>query len=116
MGHLWTYEADTLDETLFTDAPLDYGICPGFCNVLFSRLMEVNAYRDRYFQMVNRITEETFTEEFVSERIDNFLCRAAPDILADTRKRATDDEFLDRVDEIREFVQKRRKFISDSNS
>jgi spore coat protein H len=115
LGHLWTYQSDTLDETIFTDSPLDFGVCPGYCNVLFSKLMEVNTYRARFFQMVKRLTDTVFTNEFVKEHIDNFLCRAEPDILADTRKRATNAEYLSRVDELRFFVDERRKFILDNS-
>jgi spore coat protein H len=115
LGHLWTYEADTLDETIFTDMPLDFGVCPGYCNVLFSRLLEINPYRDRLFEMADRIAATVLTPEFVDERIDNLLCRAKPDILADSKKRATNEEFPGRVEELRRFIDERQSFILNGN-
>jgi spore coat protein CotH len=110
-GHLWTEEMDVLDEQLFTDEPLEFGVCPGFCNQLLTRLYEVPGYQDRFYEMVGHIIETSFNADFIDELIDNALCRATPDLLADSMKRATNDEYLDRVDELRAFVQARRTYI-----
>ncbi len=39
------------------------------------------------------------------------FCRATSDILTDTHKRATNEEYPGRVDEIRAFVEERRAHI-----
>ena len=110
-GHLWSEENDVLEEAIVTDAALEDGICPGFCNHLMTRLHEVDEYRDRYYELIDYIVETTFTSEFIDARIDNVLCRAAPDVVADPLKRADPSEYLSRVDEIRYFVEERRAFI-----
>ncbi|MBN1654165.1 MAG: CotH kinase family protein [Deltaproteobacteria bacterium] len=110
-GHLWTEENDVLDEGIFANEPAIVGLCPGFCNQLTSRIYEIPKYQQRFYEFIDHIVENSFTEEFVDQRIDNVICRATPDILADPHKRAHDDEYLDRVDEIREFVVKRRAYL-----
>ncbi len=110
-GHLWTEENDVLDEGIFTNEPVIAGICPGFCNQLTTRIYEIPEYQDRFYEMVDYIVENGFTEDFINERIDNVICRATPDILADPLKRSPNDEYLDRVDEIRLFVKERRAYI-----
>ena len=112
-GHLWSEENDVLEEAIYTDEPLDFGICPGFCNQLMTRLYNVPAYQVRFLQFVYHILETTFTEAFIDERIDNVLCRATPDLVADPLKRASVSEYLDRVDEIRTFVDERRAYIQE---
>jgi hypothetical protein len=110
-GHLWTEENDVLDEGIFTNEPVIVGICPGFCNQLTTRIYETPKYQERFYEMVDYIVENGFTEKFIDERIDNVICRATPDILADPLKRAENDEYLDRIDEIRLFVEQRRAYI-----
>ncbi len=112
-GHLWTEENDVLDERIFTDEPLTFGADGTFDNALFARLFGIEAYRNRFYEMVGYIVETTFTDEFIGERIDNALCRATPDILADENKRADNEEFFERVEEIHGFVDARRAFILD---
>jgi spore coat protein H len=111
LGHLWTEENEVLDETIFYQGNLPMGICPGFCNQLITRLMETPNYEERFWEFVYYILETTFTREFVDQRLDRMVCLGTPDLLADQRMRAENDEYLDRVDEIKDFVDKRRDFI-----
>lgn len=110
-GHLWSEENDVLEEAIVVDGALDAGVCPGFCNHLMTRLYNVDEYRTRYYEFIDLIVETTFTSDFIDERIDNVLCRAAPDVVADSLKRAELSEYLSLVDEIRYFVEERRAFI-----
>jgi hypothetical protein len=112
-GHLWTEADDVTGEEIFTEEPLDFGMCPGFCNVLFTRLLEIDDYKERFYEMILRLADQTFSAEFVDDRIENFLCRATPDILADPNKRATNAEYLERVEELRTFRAARQKYIAD---
>jgi hypothetical protein len=111
LGHLWTESGDVLDEHLFTDEPLGFGAVYPPQNILFTRLYNITAYRQRFEEMVDHFLKTVFTEAFINERIDNVLCRATPDILADGNKRADNGEYLARVEEIRTFVKERRSFI-----
>jgi hypothetical protein len=83
----------------------------GFQNELMTRILRIPSYRAEFMAFVRHIAADAFTDEFVNGRIDNVLCRATPDILADTNKRATNEEYLSRVEEIRRFVRERRAFI-----
>jgi hypothetical protein len=47
----------------------------------------------------------------VGSWLDEAVCAAAPEMLADEGKRASDDELADRIDEIRGFVAERRVFV-----
>jgi len=110
-GHLWTEENDVLDEGIFTSESVTFELCPGFCNQLTTRIYEIPEYQERFYQIIDYIVENGFTEDFIDERIENVICRATPDILADPLKRAANDEYLDRVDEIRLFVEQRRAYL-----
>lgn len=116
-GHLWTEENDVLDEGIYTDEPLDFGAHPelGFWNEMLSRLYGVDDYRERFHELVGHILQTTFNADFIDERIDNVLCRGMADILADSRKRATNEEYLERVEEIRTFVEARRARIQNED-
>jgi spore coat protein H len=110
-GHLWSEEDGVLDEDIVTDSPLDEGICPGFCNQLMTRLYNTPKFQERFYELGEYVLSTTFNRDFIDERIDNLLCRAAPDLMVDSRKRADNSEYLSRVDEIRYFVDERRAFI-----
>jgi len=113
-GHLYTDDGDVLDERIFTDESLYFGErVPehDFYNQLTTRLLAVPAHRSRFVEYAKHIAEDVLTDAFIDGRIDNFLCRATPDLLADTRKRAANDEYLGRVEEIRAFVRGRRAFV-----
>ncbi|MCP4603181.1 MAG: hypothetical protein GY847_22150 [Proteobacteria bacterium] len=114
LGHLWTEENDVLDETIFHRASLYAGErVPehDFFNQLLSKLWSVPEFDDRFLEYVDHIVSNVFTPEFIGARINNVLCRAAPEIVSDHKKRAETDEYLERVDEIRAFVNDRREFI-----
>ena len=110
-GHLWTEEKGLVDERIFTDGSLYFGRCPGFCNRLMDRLWRTPEIDRLFNQFVERLTHHTFTREFIDSRIRNAVCRATPDLLADRNKRASNAEYLGRVDELRSFVDKRRALI-----
>lgn len=113
-GHLWTEEDDILSEEIVVDATLYMGKRVAehdYYNQLTSRLLGVPEFEERFLEYVDHIAEEVMTEEFIDRHIDNVLCRAGWDILADERKRATNEEYMDRVEEILFFVEKRREFI-----
>ncbi len=111
LGHLWSEEFDVLDEDIITDANLDFGVCPGFCNHLMTRLYNTAKYEDRFYDYIDYVAHNTFTDDFIDDLIDNVICRATPDLLADQLKRATTAEYMSRVDEIRDYVAGRRDFI-----
>ena len=114
LGHLWTEEDDILSEELFFDGSLYVGQrVPehSYYNQLISRLLGVPAFEERFLEYTEYIAENVLTPDFIGKRIDNVLCLAGRDIMADERKRAPEEEYLDCVDEIRLFVNERRDFI-----
>ncbi len=119
-GHLWTEENDVLDETISFDADPFVGVKTpsrfGYYNHLMDRLLTRQQFRDLFLGMMGYMIDSSFNQEFVDERLDSAVCRATPDILADHRKRATNAEYLGRVDEVREFVSGRRKLIESISS
>ena len=114
LGHLWTESNDVLDETIFTDRPLSFGATTPPTNALFNRLYAIPVYQQRFDEMVSHLLETVFTESFINERIDNILCRASYDIIADQNKRADNSEYLRRVEELKTFIRKRRSFIENN--
>jgi hypothetical protein len=113
LGHLWTEEKDVLDETIFTQMPLDVGLdtgAHGFYNQVY-RVLENPAYRKRFFQFVLQIADTGLAPDFLDQRLETALCTLRLDFLADKRKRSSVGEYLDRVDEIRAYAQGRRAFI-----
>jgi spore coat protein H len=107
-GHLWTEEHDVWDETMFFDEPVEF---TNYRNHLIEKLLIQPPFLVRYYDFVDHILDTTFTPEFINGRIENALCRGTPDIIADEKKRAENTEYLDRVQELRDFVDKRRAFI-----
>ncbi|MCP4676341.1 MAG: hypothetical protein GY854_12680 [Deltaproteobacteria bacterium] len=113
-GHLWTEESDILDETILTDEVLYIGIrVPDhdYYNQLMSRLWRVPEFDSLFRDYLDHIIDNVFTLEFIDARIDNALCLARPEIITDKRKRATNQEYLKRIEEIRQFIKARRSFI-----
>ena len=113
-GHLWTPEDDILSEEMFFDGSLYMGEeVPehSYYNQLISRLLGVPEFEDRFLDYVDYLADNVLTRDFIDKRIEHILCLAGRDILADPRKRASNEEYLDRVDELRLFVEKRREFI-----
>lgn len=113
-GHLWTEQNDILDEQIFTDGSLYVGQrVPqhDYFNELMNRLWSVPELDARFRDYVSYISGEVYDTDFLDQRIDNVLCRAAPELLSDEKKRATNQEYLGRVDEIRTFAGVRRAFV-----
>lgn len=114
MGHLWTEENDVLDESIFTDASPYVGKrVPEhtFYNQLMTQLWTSPEYDKVFWKHIRAALQSTFTPEFIDDRIDAALCRGTPDILADKKKRAHNSEYMDRVQEVRDFVAARREFL-----
>lgn len=114
LGHLWTEENDILDEQIFTDASLYVGKrVPehDYYNQLMDRLLRIPEYDARFREYVDHIAAQVYDSDFIYERIDNVLCRATPELLADRDKRASNAEYLDRVDEIYDFIDARLDYI-----
>lgn len=112
-GHLWSAQADVLDQTVVADAPLEVGLqVPehDFYNQMYRVLTHPQA-RLRFRSFVSHIAEVALQPAFLDNRIDSALCRIRPDLLADTRKRATNAEYLGRVQEIRDFAKARLAYI-----
>lgn len=115
LGHLWTEEGDVLDESIFTDEPPTFGErVPehDFFNQLLTRSLAVPAWRARFAAYVHRIADAGLAPGVIDGWIDEALCQATPELLADERKRATNDEYPGRVEEIRAFVAARRDFLA----
>lgn len=113
-GHMWTPAEDVLGEAIVTDADPFAGATlrgPGQRNVLTERLLGIPALRARMLQMARRIAARAAAPGFLDARLAHVRCLAGPDILADPRKRATNDEYAGRVEEIREFMARRRAFL-----
>lgn len=111
-GHLWSEENDILGEEITTDASLWMGLSDTpeawNHNALLHRVLREPVYAALFEEYVLHLMNDVFSEEFVEERIDNMLCRTTPELLADTKKRADNAEYLDRVDELFEFLDGKR--------
>ena len=115
LGHLWTEEGDLLDEQIFSDESPLFGERVAehdFYNQLLTRLLGVPRWRSRFVGFVHRIADAGLPVGVIDGWIDEALCAATPELLADERKRSSNDEYLDRVDEIRGFVADRRAFLA----
>lgn len=116
-GHLWSEVDDVLDERIISDGDLFVGeYAPeryGYYNQLADRMLKHPDLRRRFLRLVERLTDSTFTLAFTDGRLDYALCLLEPDLLADSEKWAENSEYLDRVDEIRDFVSARRIYIED---
>lgn len=114
-GHLWTEENDILDEQMFVDGDPWAGTKRpehNFYNQLIERTLRVDRHRAAHLGHVQRLLGSVFTPEFVDGRLDNALCRILPEFASDTGARAHHDEFVSRVDEIRQWVPQRADFLS----
>lgn len=113
LGHHWSEENETLEEDIYVGTGIFEGQCPGYCNRMMSRVWDVAEYQARYYSQIQHLLDNTFRSDFFAERIDNALCLGTMDILADTNKRASNDEYLGRVDEIRDFIVDQREALAD---
>jgi spore coat protein H len=115
MGHLWTEEYDVLDETLFTQGtPYAGKKFPEheFFNRLMDQVWSSPAYDEVFWGYIRQTLQSTFTQKFIGERIDAALCHATADILADPQKRADNSEYAARVEELRDFIDARRAYLT----
>ena len=114
-GHLWSEEYDVLDESIVSDSDLFVGVhVPergGFYNQLADRVLRTGSFRTRFRAMLDRIMADCVTRENVKRLVDNALCRATPDIVADNRKRASNAEYLARVAEIYTYIEGRAAYV-----
>ena len=114
-GHLWSEIDDVLDERIISNSDLFVGeFAPerfGYYNQLTDRVLKHPALRERFLLLVAQLLDSSFTEEFVEKRVQYALCLLEPDLLADSAKRASNDEFVARVAEIATFVRERRTYI-----
>ena len=109
-GHLWTEANDVLEEAIAVDGDPYIGLTV-LHNELFTRLLGDPTLRARFDAMVARILDAGATDAWLDARLDHALCAAMPEILTDTRKRASNDEYLGRVDELRAYLDGRRAFL-----
>lgn len=114
LGHLWTEEGDVLDEQIFHDGDPYVGRNVGhsFYNQLVERVLGVPRLRKRFRSFVQHLVDGRFHPDFLSPRIDRALCRMQPDLLADQKKRAKNEEVPQRVQEVKDFVTARRVWLT----
>ena len=120
LGHLWSEQNETLEEEIASDADIFLGeYAPergDFYNQLTDRMLGVPAYRARFLQMLDHIVAASLTREYAERLISNAICRATPDLLADSKKRADNTEYLARVEEIYAFIAARTQYIHSTTS
>jgi spore coat protein H len=114
-GHLWSEENDVLEEQIATDADVFVGVhVPergGFYNQLIDRLLTLPTYRARFLTRLNAVLSAGLTRGAAEAMLANAVCRATPDILADSQKRASNAEYESRVAEIGEFLDARLAYV-----
>ena len=112
-GHLWSEENDILEEAIYTDQPLWIGKNNGgpFYNHLIDRLWKLPQWRARYLWILGELVKTSFDPTLLAPRIDAMACQIAPDVLADRRKRASNAEWAQRVQEVQDFVVARRLMV-----
>jgi hypothetical protein len=110
-GHLWSEENDVLEEQIATDADVFVGVhVPkrgGFYDQLIDRLLTLPSYRARFLMRLNAVLSTGLTRGAAEAMLANAVCRATPDILADSQKRASNAEYESRVAEIGAFLDAR---------
>lgn len=112
-GHLWTPKNDVFDETIFSSLPPDKGsakVDAGFFNQLY-RALDHPPWRQQWAALVERLAAQILDPAFLEPRLQYAVCLIGPDLLADTRKRAQPGEYLQRLDELRQYAVKRREFL-----
>lgn len=112
-GHLWTPQNDVFDEAIFSALPPDkgsYKVDAGFFNQMY-RALDHPPWRQQWAAWVERLAGQMLDPGFVEPRIQYALCLIGPDLLADTRKRTQAGEYLERLDELRQYAIKRREFL-----
>jgi spore coat protein H len=116
-GHLWSEENDILEETVMADASVYVGRRTGHShfNQLMSRLWERAVFDQRFWFHLRALMQTAFDPALIQTQIDDVLCRATPDILADSWKRSSNASFLQNVAELTDFVTQRRASILDQD-
>jgi hypothetical protein len=113
LGHLWNPQDDTLSEKIVTDLPLLTGLEEdgvALWNRMW-RVLKIAAMRKQFEGYAVKLAQQVYATGWLDQRIAWATCRTKWDVLADTRKRATDAEYLQRVDEIRQFAKARLQFV-----
>jgi hypothetical protein len=114
-GHLWTEENEVLDETISSDADIFVGVhVPergDFYNQLIDRVLTVPSYRSRFRGRVQALLTSSISRSAAEAMLANMVCRATPDIVADSAKRASNAEYQSRVAEIGAFLDARKAFV-----
>ena len=80
-------------------------------NGLLHRVLSDPELAATYESYLLHLSDTVFHADFVQDRIDGMLCRTKPELLADSHKRASNEEYLGRVDELLDFVEARRAFV-----
>ena len=114
-GHMWSPAEDVLGESIVTDADPFVGALIGGRgqeNALTERLLAYPALRARLLAMAHRLADHAASPGFLDARIDDVQCRAGAAIRDDLRKRASNEEYASRVDELRRFVVSRRAYLA----
>lgn len=109
-GHLWSLEKDAFDEAIVADAPADKGskkVDGVFFNQLY-RILDQPAWRTQWRDRVLALADQVLDESFLGPRIDALFCGLGPDVYADPRKRASNAEYVPRLEELRAFAKARR--------
>jgi hypothetical protein len=75
---------------------------------LMYRLMKVNQYRQRYLAHARTILDSFLTEEELFPKIDAYEALIEEEVMRDDKKLYSNQAFVNGVDELKEFVQRRR--------
>jgi hypothetical protein len=74
-------------------------------------LLTLPTYRARFLTRLNAVLSAGLTRGAAEAMLANAVCRATPDILADSQKRASNAEYESRVAEIGEFLDARLAYV-----
>ena len=112
-GHLWTPNNDVLDETIFSALPPNKGsfkVDQGFFHQMY-RVLDHGPWREHWAALVTDLAGKILDPSYLKPRIDYAICLIGPDLMADPRKRASNHEYLKRVQELYKFASKRLEFL-----
>ena len=113
LGHLWNETEDTLSEAIVTDLSVWAGnevLASDLTNRMW-RALSVPTWKKAFAGYAQAIAGGAYGSGWLDSRLAWALCRVRLDALADSRKRATNAEYLGRVEEIRTFAKARRSFV-----
>jgi spore coat protein CotH len=115
LGHLWSEENDVFEEAIVTDGNIFVGVrmpeFGGFFNQLTDRMLGIPAYRARFRGMLDHVVAASLARPYVERLVSNALCRATPDLVADSNKRAPNAEYLSRIAELYSFIEGRAQYV-----